>query len=76
MWLRGLAIRILKRKWTGARNNIDNNSDNNNNNNGVLVARGGRENSNPAKTTTHSGTVEKETHYINVVGIIAETGLT
>ena len=35
---------------------------------GVLVARGGRENSNPAKTTTHSGTVEKETHFINVVG--------
>ncbi len=31
------------------------------------MARGGRENSNPAKTTTHSGTVEKETHYINVV---------
>ena len=40
----------------------------NSNNNGVLVARGGRENSNPAKTTTHSGTVEKETHFINVVG--------
>ena len=40
----------------------------NNNNNGVPVARGGRENSNPAKTTTHSGTVEKETHFINVVG--------
>ena len=37
-------------------------------NNGVLVARGGRENSNPATTTTHSGTVEKETHFINVVG--------
>ena len=36
--------------------------------NGVLVARGGLENSNPAKTTTHSGTVEKETHFINVVG--------
>ena len=32
------------------------------------MARGGRENSNPAKTTTHSGTVEKETHFINVVG--------
>ena len=40
----------------------------NNTNNGVLVARGGRENSNPAKTKTHSGTVEKETHFINVVG--------
>ena len=37
--------------------------------NGVLVARGDRENSNPAKTTTHSGTVEKETHFINVVGM-------
>ena len=32
------------------------------------MARGGRENSNPAKTKTHSGTVEKETHFINVVG--------
>ena len=32
------------------------------------MARGGRESSNPAKTTTHSGTVEKETHFINVVG--------
>ena len=38
------------------------------NNNGVLVARGGRESSNPAKTTTHLGTVEKETHFMNVVG--------
>ena len=45
-----------------------------NNNNGVLVARGGRENSNPAKTTTHSGTVEKETHFINVVGKSSEVG--
>ena len=36
--------------------------------NGVLVVRGGRENSNPAKTTTHSGTVEKETHFINIKG--------
>ena len=32
------------------------------------MAKGGRQSSNPAKETTHSGTVEKETHYINVVG--------
>ena len=57
----------MYRRWTRGGNNIDNNN-NNNNNNGVLVARGGRERSNPAKTTTHSGTVEKETHFINVVG--------
>ena len=34
----------------------------------VLVARGGRQSSGPAKETTHSGTVEKETHDMNVVG--------
>ena len=41
---------------------------NKNNNPRVLGARGGLERSNPAKETTHSGTVEKETHFINVVG--------
>ena len=30
---------------------------------------GGLERSNPAKETTHSGRGEKETHYMNVVGI-------
>ena len=34
----------------------------------VLVARGGRERSNPATRKTHSGMGVKETHYINVVG--------
>ena len=34
----------------------------------VLGARGGRQSSNPAKETTHSGRGEKETHYMNVVG--------
>ena len=41
---------------------------NKNNNPRVLGARGGLERSNPAKETTHSGTGEKETHYMNVVG--------
>ena len=36
----------------------------------VLGARGGRQSSNPAKETTHSGRGEKETHYMNVVGKI------
>ena len=34
------------------------------------MARGDRQSSNPAKKTTHSGTGEKETHYMNVVGKI------
>ncbi len=33
-----------------------------NNNNTVLRAQGGRESSNPATRTTHSGMGEKETH--------------
>ena len=45
------------------------NNNNNNNNPRVLGARGGLERSNPAKETTHSGRGEKETHYMNVVGI-------
>ena len=44
------------------------NDNNNNNYTWVLVARGGRERSNPATRKTHSGMGVKETHYINVVG--------
>ena len=44
---------------------------NNNNSNAVLVARGGGEIQIPAICQGLSGTGEKETHYINVVGKIA-----
>ena len=46
----------------------NNNNNNNNNNNAVLVHGGGSESPNPATTQERSGTGEKETHYINVVG--------
>ena len=46
----------------------NNNHNNHNNNNAVLVARGGGEIQIPAICQGLSGTGEKETHYINVVG--------
>ena len=46
----------------------DHNSNNNNNNNVVPVARGGGEIQIPAICQGRSGTGEKETHCINVLG--------
>ena len=45
-------------------------NNNNNNNNGALVARGVQKGRFQQSDTTHSGTGEKETPNINVVGII------
>ena len=46
----------------------NNNNNNNNNNNAVLVARGGWKVKIQQSTQRRSGTGEKETQYINVVG--------